>query len=159
MRNTIIIFIISLIAVSCGKDKYTTAPQIKYKSINPSTVFRGVTLGSPEIPDITINVTDAEGDLGFISGKDSAYVIIKSFINKIVSNKVDTFKMPDIHSVATKNFQADVRINTFDFLRGSSPAPPRGKADTLYYEIYIVDNAKNKSNVITTGDPIYYVTP
>lgn len=159
MRYTIIIFIISLIAVSCGKDKYTSAPQIKYKSISPNTVFRGVIIGSPQIPVITINITDAEGDLSFVTGKDSAYVVIKSIINNIVYSKIDSFKMPDIGSITNKNFQADIRINIFDFLRGSLPSPPRGMADTLYYEIFVVDNAKNKSNVITTGDPIFYVTP
>jgi len=158
MRNTIIIFIISLIAVSCSKDKFTSVPQIKFKSVDPNAVYRGAIIGSDAIPEITINVTDKEGDLGYKSGKDTAYVFIKSFINRVAFPKIDSFKMPDIESVVTKNFQADIRINTFDFLRGSSPAPPRGKADTLVYEIYIKDFAKNKSNVVTT-DPIYYVTP
>lgn len=155
MRNTIIIFIISLIAVSCGKEKYTSAPQIKYKSVSPNTVSRGVIIGSPEIPVITLNITDAEGDLGFKTGKDTSYIYIKN----LLINRLDSFVLPDIQSVATKNFQADIRINTFDILRGSSPPRPRGKADTIYYQIYVVDFKKNKSNVITTGDPIYYVTP
>lgn len=155
MRNTIIIFIISLIAVSCGKDKYTSAPQIKYKSVIPGTVLRGIRIDDPKIPIITINVTDREGDLGFKDGKDTSFIVIKN----LLINRTDTFKFPDIQTVATKNFQADIRINTFDILRGSTPSPPRGKADVLYYEIYVIDFAKNKSNVITTGDPIYYVTP
>ncbi|MEO6732159.1 MAG: hypothetical protein ABIN01_13160 [Ferruginibacter sp.] len=155
MRNTIIILVISLIAVSCGKDKFTSAPQIKYKSVSPNIVPRGIRIDDPNMPLITINVTDGEGDLGFKTGKDTSYIFIKN----LLINRLDSFYLPDIQTVATKNFQADIRINTFDILRGSNPIPPRGKADTIYYEIYVKDFAKNKSNVIKTGDPIYFVTP
>ena len=153
MRNTIIIFIISLLAVSCGKDKYTSEPQIKFKSVSHNRVNSGVIIGSPEIPLITLDVTDAEGDLGFKTGKDTSYIFIKN----LLVNRLDSFVLPDIESVTTKNFQADIRINTFDILRGSTR--PRPKVDTLYFEIYIKDFAKHKSNVIITRDPIYYETP
>ncbi|MCW3092520.1 MAG: hypothetical protein JWP81_3589 [Ferruginibacter sp.] len=152
MRNTIIILIISLIAVSCGKDKYTSAPQLKFKSISPNTVSSGVIIGSSGIPLITLNVTDLEGDLGFKTGKDTS----KIFIKNLLINRLDSFYLPDLQSVASKNFQADIRINTFDILRGS--AKPRPKVDTLIFEIYVQDFAKNKSNVITT-EPLYYVFP
>ena len=107
-------------------------------------------LGSPEIPIITLSVTDSEGDLGFKTGKDTSYVYIKN----LLINRLDSFVMPDIQSVTTKNFQAEIRINVFDVLRGSSR--PRPKVDTLIYEIYIADFAKNKSNKVTTA-PVYYV--
>ncbi len=152
MRNPIIIFIISLLAVSCSKDKYTTAPQIKFESVSPNRVPSGVTLGSPEVPIITLSVTDSEGDLGFKTGKDTSYVYIKN----LLINRLDSFVMPDIQSVTTKNFSAEIRINVFDVLRGSTR--PRPKVDTLIYEIYIADFAKNKSNKVTTA-PIYYVVP
>ena len=153
MRNTIIILFISFFAASCGKDKYTTAPQIKYKSISPNIVRSDVIIGSPDVPVIALNVTDAEGDLGFKNGSDTSYI----FIRNLLINRLDSFRLPDIQSVATKNFQSDILINTFDILRGTSR--PRPKVDTLYFEIYITDFQKNKSNVIKTGDPIYYVTP
>ena len=152
MRNTLVIFIISLLAVSCSKDKYTSAPQIIFKSVSPDRVSSGVTLGSPEIPVITISITDSEGDLGFKTGTDTSYIYIKN----LLINRLDSFVLPDIQSVTTKNFQADIRINVFDVLRGSTR--PRPKVDTLRYEIYVVDFAKNKSNKVTTA-PIYYVVP
>ena len=154
MRNTIIIFLISLIAVSCGKDKYTSAPQIRFKSVSPNAVRSDAHSNDPNLPYITINVTDAEGDFG-----DTAYVFIKRIINNVPHYRLDSFRMPDISSIATKNFQADIRINSFDILRGDSTRPSRPKVDTLNFEIYIKDFAKNKSNVITTPDPIYYVFP
>jgi hypothetical protein len=152
MRNTIIILLISLIAASCGKDKYTTAPQIKFKSVSPNRVSSGVIIGSDGIPLITISVTDAEGDLGFKTAKDTSYI----YIRNLLVNRIDSFFLPDIQSVASKNFQADIRINTFDILRGSNR--PRPKVDTIIYEMYVVDFNKHKSNIITT-DPIYYETP
>ncbi|MEO6549643.1 MAG: hypothetical protein ABIN94_16700 [Ferruginibacter sp.] len=152
MRNTIIILIISLIAVSCGKDKYTSAPQLKFRSVSPNTVSSGVIIGSSGIPFITLNVTDLEGDLGFKTGTDTS----KIFIKNLLINRLDSFYLPDIQSVASKNFQADIRINTFDILRGSTK--PRPKIDTLIFEIYVQDFAKNKSNIVTT-EPLYYVFP
>jgi hypothetical protein len=152
MRNTLVIFIICLLAISCSKDKYTSAPQIKFESVSPDRVSSGVTLGSPEIPVITLSVTDSEGDLGFKTGTDTSYIYIKN----LLINRLDSFVLPDIQSVTTKNFQAEIRINVFDILRGSTRARP--KVDTLRYEIYIVDFAKNKSNKVTTA-PIYYDVP
>jgi hypothetical protein len=34
--------------------------------------------------------------------------------------------------------------------------PNNSKKDTIYYEIYIKDFAKNKSNVIRSDKPVYY---
>jgi hypothetical protein len=140
--------------VSCGKDKFTSAPQLKFKSVKPNTVRSDVFSDDPNLPFITLNVTDAEGDFG-----DTAYVFIKRIINSVPHYKLDSFKMPNISSIAGKNFQADIRINSFDILRGDSTRPQRPKVDTLTYEIYVKDYAKNKSNVIITDDPIYYVSP
>jgi len=150
MRNTVLIFIISLIAVGCGKDKYTTTPQITYKSVNPNSLRSD--LAFQELPKLIIQVTDAEGDLGIEYGKDTAFVYIRTILNRVASARVDSFKMPDIKSVSTKNFQADILIEP-PFPRSTRPSP---KTDTLYYEIFVKDFAKNKSNVITTEDPVFY---
>ena len=154
MRKTIIIFLVSLIAVSCGKDKFTTAPQIEFKSVEPDVVRSDVFPNDPNIPFITLKVTDKEGDFG-----DTAFVYIRRIINGVPHYKVDSFKMPNISSIAEKNFSADIRINSFDILRGDSTRNYRPKVDTLTYEIYVKDFAKNKSNVIITDKPIYYVFP
>ena len=84
MRNTLVIFIISLLAVSCSKDKYTSAPQIQFKSVSPDRVSSGVTLGSPDIPVITLSVTDSEGDLGFKTGTDTSYIYIKNLLIEVL---------------------------------------------------------------------------
>ena len=151
MRYTVIIIIISLFAVSCGKDKYTTNPQITFKSIKPNALRSDLPTSNQVMPVMTITVTDAEGDLGFIDGKDTAYVFIKSLIN----NTVDSLVMPNIEALTGKNYEGDLLI-TPPFKRSTRPSP---KVDTLFYEIYVKDFAKNKSNVIVTTDPIYYIVP
>jgi hypothetical protein len=151
MWYTVIIIIISLFAVSCGKDKYTTIPQIAFKSVKPNTLRSDLPSSQQVLPVMTISITDAEGDLGIVNGKDTAFVYIKSLIN----NAVDSFVMPDISILVGKNYEGDLLI-TPPFKRSTRPSP---KVDTLFYEIYVKDFAKNKSNVILTPDPVYYIVP
>lgn len=151
MRYTVIFLLISLFAVSCGKDKYTTNPQISFKSVKPNTLRSDLPTNLQVLPVLTLGITDAEGDIGFIDGKDTAFVYIKSLVN----NTVDSFIMPDIQSLTGKNYEADLLIEP-PFKRSTRPSP---KVDTLFYEIYVKDFAKNKSNVIVTSDPVYYIVP
>jgi hypothetical protein len=153
MRTTIILAALILGFTACNKDKYTTAPQIKFKDISPDYASSDLTnLNRDAAPKLTIQVTDAEGDLGFISGKDTSRIYIKN----LRSNNVDSFFLPDIQTAAVKNFKGDVTVNLFDALDCVSPGPVRPRTDTTYYEVYIVDFAKNKSNVIITDKPVYY---
>ncbi|HUS02520.1 MAG TPA: hypothetical protein VMY77_12370, partial [Chitinophagaceae bacterium] len=57
MRYTIIFSIFLLLITGCEKDKYTTVPQLKYKSVNTKELHRGQTL------QFVLTFTDAEGDL------------------------------------------------------------------------------------------------
>lgn len=153
MRTTILLAALILGFTACNKDKYTTAPQIKFKDISPDYASSDLTnLNRDAAPKLTIQVTDAEGDLGFISGKDTSRIYIKN----LRSNNVDSFFLPDIQTAAVKNFKGDVTVNLFDALDCVNPGPVRPRTDTTYYEVYIVDFAKNKSNVIVTDKPVYY---
>ncbi len=142
-----------MLITSCKKDKFTTVPQIKYKSVSPNVAFSNLPPTAQVIPVVTFEVTDSEGDLGFVTGKDTA----KVFIKNLMTNKLDSLPFPNLNSAATKNFKADVNINMENFLTKSGRPIPY--TDTLYYEIYIKDFAKNKSNVIKTSDPIFLKTP
>ncbi|MES2850168.1 MAG: hypothetical protein V4685_14010, partial [Bacteroidota bacterium] len=57
MRNTIIIALISLVALGCKKDKFTSKPQLEYKKVNSNFIPRNAVM------EITLHFTDAEGDL------------------------------------------------------------------------------------------------
>ena len=150
MRNTIIFLLLSLFAVSCGKDKYTTDPQLEFKSIKPNRVPSNLLSTSPNIPVMTLTVTDKEGDLGFKDKSDTSIL----YIRHVLRNHLDSFYLPDIQTVATSNFQGEIIINMFNVLRPSFRTN-RPRVDTLIYEMYIVDFAKNKSNVVTS-EPLYY---
>lgn len=158
MRTTIFLAILVLGFAACKKDKYTTAPQIKIKEISPNFSSSDLTaINKDAAPKLTLEITDAEGDLGFISGRDTSKIYIKN----IVSNNIDSFLLPDIQTAAKKNFKADVIVNLFDALECSDFTPPRvrPRTDTIYYEIYVTDFAKNKSNVINTKNenkPLFY---
>ena len=153
MRYHLLFTIAILLFAACKKDKYTTAPQISYKSINPNAVFTNIPI--QVMPVLTIEVTDAEGDLG-LTGTDTAKIFIK---NLITGNIDSSLRLPDLSAAAGKNFKANVEItlDTQILLEGTTRPSP--KTDTLFYEVYIKDFAKNKSNVIITTDPVFLIFP
>ena len=152
MRYCLLFTIAILFFTACKKDKYTTAPQIGYKSIKPNYYYTNYT--SQAMPVLTISITDLEGDLG-LTGTDTA----RLYITNLLTGNVDSsLKLPALPT-ASKNFKGDIEItlNTNIILEGS--IRPRPKTDTLFYEIYIRDFAKNKSNVIRTQDPVFAISP
>lgn len=154
MRYSLLLAIVIFLFTACNKDKFTTAPQITYKSIEPDYYFTNIASGQV-MPVLTLEFTDSEGDLGF-NGTDTS----KIFIKNLLTGKIDSsLKLPDLSAVSGKNFKGEIEIslNTNIILEGS--LRPRPKTDTLYYEVYIQDFAKNKSNVITTQRPVFAISP
>ena len=155
MRYTLLIVMLAMMLSACKKDKYTTAPQISYKSIKPDVISLNIPIPNQQIPVLTIKITDAEGDIGFIDHQDTS----KLFIKNLLTGKTDsTLLLPDISSAIIKNFQAEVGIKLSSNILIEGTTRPRPKTDTIYYEIYIKDFAKNKSNVIRTDDPVYVIS-
>jgi len=154
MRTTVLIAGLILIFSGCKKDKYTTAPQITYKKIDPNALRSDLSTDQQQSPILTIGITDLEGDFGFDEGKDTSYVYIKN----LLSGRFDSVYFPSaVNSATGKNFEAEVKISLVNFVQPSGrPAP---KVDTTYFEVYVTDYAKNKSNVIVTKDPLFYITP
>lgn len=136
--------------LSCGKDKYTTAPQIEFVSLKPNSASSDLSVQLRDLaPKLTFNITDAEGDFGFVAGKDTSLVFIKN----LSSGFVDSFLLPDLNGSASAGFKAEVTLNLFDAMDCTRSRP---YMDTTYYEVYVTDFAKNKSNVMTTPQPLYY---
>ena len=136
-----------LLFTACKKDKFTTAPQITFKSIKPDTWVRGTT-NDADFPFLTVSITDAEGDLGYIKGQDTSYI----YVTNLRTNRFDSLVLPNISQVATKNFKAEIVVNLKKFLG----VPNTTKKDTIYFDVYVKDFAKNKSNVLRTEKPVYY---
>ena len=152
MRYLSLLVVLVVVFSACKKNKYTTEPQVKFKSISPDNAASSLTFTQKEFaPKLTIEVTDAEGDLGLVPGVDTTRIYIKN----ILLNKIDSFDMPEALP-GTKNFKADVEVNLYNTLGCRAVGPPRPRTDTIYYEVYVKDFAKNKSNVITTDKPVYY---
>lgn len=152
MRYTLVISILALFFIACKKDKYTSAPQISFKSVKPD-VWYNSNLDPTQGPILTIELTDAEGDFGFNNGKDTSYVYVKNIT--IPPYKIDSLKFPNLPNLDTKNLKADVSVMIRSVL--SNSGRPKPFTDTLYFEVYVKDFAKNKSNVITTTKPVYLV--
>ena len=153
MRYTLFAAIIILGFAACKKDKFTTAPQISYKTLKPNTIYSNLFI--QPAPVITLHVTDQEGDVSFVPGHDSAWIYVKN----LLTNTRDSLQFPDLTGVTTSKFQfdLDIPLTSNNLIKGSPR--PRPKTDTLYFEVYITDAAKNKSNVITTQDPVYFIFP
>ena len=152
MRYLFFAFVACVAFAACNKDKYTSAPQIKFKSITSPYQVNNT---SQNFAILTIELTDAEGDFGFAEGKDTSYVFVKNTRSPF---KLDSFKFPSALSKAVKkNFKGDVEVNLSGAGTGGTnavPPIPAGKnRDTVFYEIYVKDFAKNKSNVIQNTDP------
>ena len=98
-------------------------------------------------------MTDAEGDFGFENGKDTSYAYIKNIT--IPPYKIDSVKFPVLPNQIKKNLSVDVEVLMRSVLANSGR--PRPYVDTLYFEVYVKDFAKNKSNVIVTDKPVYLV--
>lgn len=150
MRYSLVFTMAIFLLCACKKDKFTTVPQIKFKSINPDVAAQGSTGTDPVL---TISITDAEGDLGFTI-KDTSFVYLKS----LLTNDSDSLPFPDLKTAAKSNFQGDVDI-TIPSRVLQCRSLPGGilHTDTIYYEIYVKDFAKNKSNVIKADKPLYFI--
>ena len=147
MRYHLLFSITILFFTACKKDKYTTAPQITYKSVSPTVVDQ-----NSSSLNLTISITDAEGDLG-ITARDTAFVYVKNLLN----GAFDSLRFPNLQAIAKSSFKADVEIDLGRArLFSCTPGP---HTDTLFFEIYVKDFAKNKSNVIKSGDAVYFRCP
>ncbi len=138
---------------ACGKDKYTTEPQLTFKSFNPNQASNLTPIEFQ--PTVKLEIRDGEGDVGFKPGKDTAQVYIKNML----TGKLDSFYFPDLSAVAGSNFKGEIEIGLYSVMSGRDlPSTQRPYKDTLHFEIYVTDFAKHKSNVVLTTEPFIYST-
>lgn len=152
MKNIFISFCIVVALGSCEKDKYTTAPQIEFISVIPNAT--SISLGSA-IPIITFSITDKEGDVGRNPGEDTAYI----YLTNTLTGKSDSLPFPNLATAEKTNFKGDVSVSINSVLECKSLPSGALHTDTLYFDIYVRDFDRNKSNVISTGElgvPVYF---
>lgn len=139
---------------SCKKDKFTTEPQIKFEKLSPNSFYSGALItDAGSAPQLTLKVTDQEGDIGFVNDTTRSYVYIKN----LNTNKIDSFDFPSLGQYTAKRLEANVTVNLFKILSCNELGAPRPRIDTTYFQVYVTDFAKNKSNMISTPEPVYFL--
>ncbi|MEN9571077.1 MAG: hypothetical protein RL172_2308 [Bacteroidota bacterium] len=138
MRTTLLLLLISFLFTGCGKDKFTSIPQIKYKSANTTELSRG------QVLRFIISYTDKEGDL-----QDSIY-IEQSSLNCRNTFFKETRAMPAFPKTGNAEGEIEIsygyRVPNFPSLR----EPQCGVNDTCIFRFMLKDNAQNRSDTIRT---------
>ena len=141
--------------IACTKPPdYSDTPEIGFISFSKTTMQQGS--GFEDETTLTISFTDGDGDIGIGDGIPSIY-----FKDLRDSSEFITFVAPEIPEQGVGNGisgEMYIKVNTTccihpdqddGCLSDFSDYP----TDNLVYEVYIIDRAGNKSNVIQT-DPI-----
>lgn len=148
MRSLACLLLCVVLFSGCKKDKFTTEPQITFQRFQPDQGSNKSSLNNQ--PYLIFEITDSEGDLDI----DTA----KIFVRNTITNKLDSFNFPDLKAARGKNFKGDVQVGLFTVMGGRNlPSTQRPYVDTLSFEVYVTDLARNKSNVIIAS-PFYYFT-
>lgn len=136
--KTSFLFILVLLVVSCSKDKFTTEPQVKIKSIKPTTVVSG------NIIQLLGSYTDQEGDL------DSIYLVYKWY-NGTTAVRHDTIRYAASYfNLPSGTRKADIDV-TFEYNTNNNqnlmPLPGVSIRDTTAsFGLVLLDKAKHRSN-------------
>jgi hypothetical protein len=152
MYKVILFIVICFVFVSCKKENYTTQPQISFLSITPSTWYSD----NPSLtgPQLSFKLTDAEGDFGF---QDTSISFVYIRLENDTLNPPDSLAFPNLPIPNKSNLNVEVSVDIVSIL--PPPHTPRPFTDSLHFELYVKDFAGNKSNVIKSTTPFYFITP
>lgn len=150
MRIISSLLILSIFVITgCDKDKFTTIPQVKIKSIRPNQVFNG------DVITLKGEFTDQEGDI------DSALIVYKWY-NGATEIPIDTFRYTlENFDLPPKTRQADITVD-FEYNTnniGIVTLPGVGIRDTTAaFGLIFIDKANNRSSYVES-DPIRLIKP
>lgn len=137
MRYTILIAIFTLLFIGCKKDKFTTAPQLEYKSVNTTVLNQG------QILRFTLGFTDEEGDV------DSIFI---REVNPKCSLNIfkDSFLLPPFPT--TKKINGEIFVTYGYRVDGIPPIqePLCSTNDTCYFQFVLKDSKQNKSDTVSS---------
>src|SRR5262245_46963538 len=132
------ILALGILLWACGKDKFTTKPQLIYKSVNSKTISGNQTL------TIKLDLTDKEGDFTTLLG-------VKRFEPGCpASDFIDSqkFTIPQ-DFIKTKGTHGEVVVSLNSNNRGSNACQLPGGAtrpDTAVFKFWTRDKAGNTSD-------------
>jgi hypothetical protein len=136
------IFVLALLLFNCGKNKFTTKPQLKYRSVSSTTI------SGPQTLTIKLDLTDKEGDFTTLLGMK------KTVAGCPTSNFTDSssFTIPD-EFIKTKGSHGEVNVILDRFKRGSNSCllPMNAiRPDTTIFSFWTRDKAGNVSDTAYT---------
>ena len=136
------IFVLTFLLLTCGKDNFTTTPQLKYKSASAKTISGNQTL------TIKLDLTDKEGDFSPLLGmkKTVAGCPTSDFMDTV------TFSIPN-EFIKTKGLRGEVDVILDRIKRGSNSCflPGGGiRPDTTVFSFWTRDKAGHVSDTTRT---------
>lgn len=146
MKTKILILLaLPFLFFGCGKDSYTTKPQISIKNINKTELKFGESL------IFQINFTDQEGDI-----QDTIWVqkISKVCPTTPGAQIFTKYKIPNFDPIT--HLKGIIEIG-FTYGTAGEYSPINGcpnKNDTSYFKFWLKDKAQNRSDTITTENII-----
>jgi len=138
MRYSILLASISLLIISCTKNKFTTAPQLKFKSMNIKDVYQG------DILQIKLSFTDKEGDL-------TGLLYVNQFSISCPKTKFENDKAVPAFPT-TSNIEGEILVS-YGYRVNPVLVEPQCedvKLDTCYFKFVLKDKAGNKSDTVVT---------
>ncbi len=128
---------------ACKKEKYTTEPQIKFKSISPSVAVK------TNIISFICSFTDQEGDI-----QDSVLYVFKRF-NGAVALTIDTVRLklnPDAIPIGRLG-EIELRFSYGELLSDNSAAflSLESVDREVSFGLIIRDKAAHRSNYVESG--------
>lgn len=154
MRQAKLISILSIfvfISSSCEKKTYPIEPQLNFISMSETEVPEGVN----QVVQVVFGFSDGDGDIGY-NALDSTNNIF--FTDKRYDSTTFRFQFPEI--TAENNPEQGVKgkfavdLNAGFLFKRTDTA--HTDFDTIVWEVYIVDQAGRKSNVVETSSLILY---
>jgi hypothetical protein len=139
MRLLLFLLVSGILFWGCEKDKFTTAPQLRFKSVNTDRLQIGERL------QITLEFTDAEGDIS-----DSI------FVEQVPDPRCATgggfkamYKIPGFP--VAKNLKGDILITYGYRVSPQLREPLCNFSDTCFFRFMLKDKAQNRSDTISTS--------
>ena len=133
------IFLVLLFA-GCEKNKFSTTPSLKFKSVNT------IQLRTQESIRFTLSFTDAEGDL-----TDS--IFIQEVVPGCPASEFHYGSFPLPAFPASKNQQGDI-ILTLEYNDFTPQCPP--KNDTAIFRFVLKDKAQHVSDTVSSPTIVVY---
>ncbi|WP_118975532.1 hypothetical protein [Taibaiella koreensis] len=155
-RQIFLLLSLALFLASCTKQPkdYPPEPQIYYLSLRPQQVNLNDTAGVL----IELKFTDGDGDIGTDRSGETKNIFLKD--SRDTSSSPFTLRQPfpyieDYMRPTKGGLEGFLSINMGrQFFSVTDSLHLALRKDTLYFNIYVEDDAGHKSNVVQT-DPIY----